>query len=63
MPHPNALSLATQILSICCNKFDENSMHYTTVPFGVVVSSLNSHQTDWGSNPNSFFIFLLNLTH
>ena len=31
--------------------FDQNSVHYTTVPFGVVVSSLDSHRAGRGSNP------------
>jgi hypothetical protein len=53
MPHPNALSLASleglDFLSIYC-KINLMKIHYTTVPFGVVVSSLDSHQAVWGSN-------------
>ena len=33
------------------NRFNENSGHYTTVPSGVVVSSLDSHRAVQGSNP------------
>ena len=56
MPHPNALSLAFLegpdfFVYLLYNKFNENSVHYITVPFGVVVSNLGSHQAVRGSNP------------
>ena len=56
MTHPNALSKAFLegpdfFVYLLYNKFNENSVYYTTVSFGVVVSSLDSHQAGLGSNP------------
>ena len=41
MPHPSVLQ----------NNCNENSVHFTPVPFSGVVSSLDSHQAVCGSNP------------
>ena len=65
MPHPNALSLASlEGPDLFCKNFliyFQILEPSTTVPFGVVVSILDTHQADTDSNPInsiSFFIFL-----
>ena len=50
MPHSNALSLVSLEGPDFLCKLDENSVLYTTIPFGVVVSNLDFHQADRGSN-------------